>query len=235
MGFLSVATRTPTRRASGSIRFRSIGSDIASASAPSRNRPLVLPRAFYERSPKIVARNLLGKLLVRNRQGKRLIGRITEVEAYLGEADPASHAFGGRSAYNSVLFGPAGHLDVYLIYGLHYCVNISCWPDGRAGGVLIRAIEPLEGIDTMAKLRGAPATSSAQHLTGGPGRLCQALGITRAKDYDIDVTEAGASLQVMDDGHPRGPIEVTPRIGLVKAADLKLRFVVAKTTQREPS
>jgi hypothetical protein len=97
MDFLSVAARTPTRRASGPIRFRSIGSDIGSGSAPSRNRPLVLPRAFYERSPKLVARNLLGKLLVRNRQGKRLIGRISEVEAYLGEADPASHAFGGRS------------------------------------------------------------------------------------------------------------------------------------------
>jgi DNA-3-methyladenine glycosylase len=225
-----MAARALTRRSSGPHRLRAIGQGVASA----RVRTL-LPPAFYERSPKIVGRNLLGKLLVRDFKGKLLVGRITEVEAYLGEADPASHAFGGRSAYNSVLFGPAGHLDVYLIYGLHYCMNISCWPDGRAGGVLIRAIEPLEGIDTMVKLRGAPAGSSARHLTGGPGRVCQALGITRVKDHDMDVTVPGAAVQVMDDGYPKFAIDVTPRIGLTKAADLKLRFLVGKKVQKKPS
>jgi DNA-3-methyladenine glycosylase len=161
------------------------------------------------------------------------VGRITEIEAYLGEGDPASHAYGGRSAYNSVLFGPAGHLDVYLIYGLHDCMNISCWPDGRAGGVLIRAIEPLEGIDMMVKLRGAAAGSSARHLTGGPGRVCQVLGITRVKDHDMNVTVPGAAVQVMDDGYPKFAIDVTPRIGLTKAADWKLRFLVGKKVQKK--
>jgi DNA-3-methyladenine glycosylase len=195
-------------------------------------RPRLLQRSFYERSPDVVARDLLGKLLVRRLARKRLIGRITEIEAYLGESDPASHAYGGKSPYNAVLFGPAGRTDVYLIYGLHYCLNFSCLPNGRPGGVLIRALQPLEGIATMAKLRGLPTTSSARQLTGGPGRVCQALNIKRASDHDIDVTLASSSIQVMDDGDPPGKVLVTPRIGISKAVDLPLRFVIESDKRR---
>ncbi len=189
-------------------------------------RRSILPRSFYERSPRIVARALVGKLIVRRLDGQRLIGRITETEAYLGEADPASHAFRGRSLHNEVLFGPAGRTYVYLIYGLHYCLNFSCYPEGRAGGVLIRALEPIEGIGIMAKLRGLPKSSSARQLTGGPGRLSQALGITRSQAENVDVTRASSPIRVMDDGYISGQVVVTARIGLSKAVDLPLRFVV---------
>jgi DNA-3-methyladenine glycosylase len=191
-----------------------------------RARRSILPRSFYERSPEIVARALLGKLIVRRLAGRRLIGRITETEAYLGEADPASHAYRGRSLHNAVLFGPAGRTYVYLIYGLHYCLNFSCHLEGRAGGVLIRALEPIEGIEIMAKLRGLPNSSSARQLTGGPGRLSQAFHITRSRDQDVDVTRLSSPIQVMDDGHGSGKVVVTARIGLSKAVDLPLRFVV---------
>jgi DNA-3-methyladenine glycosylase len=187
--------------------------------------PSIVPRSFYVRSPEVVARHLLGKLLVRRLAGKRLIGRITEVEAYLGQSDPASHAYGGKSPFNAVLYGPPGRTDVYLIYGMHYCFNISCLPDGQPGGVLIRALQPLQGVATMAKLRGLPETSSARQLTGGPGRLCQALNIKRATDHDIDVTKSSSSIQVMNDGYRANQVQVTPRIGLSKAIDLPLRFV----------
>ncbi len=184
------------------------------------------PRAFYERSPEIVARALLGKLIVRRLAGQRLIGRIIETEAYLGEGDPASHAYRGQTSRNAVLYGPAGHTYVYLIYGLHYCLNFSCHPKGRAGGVLIRALEPIEGISAMAKLRGLSKASSVLQLTGGPGRLSQALGITRDRGQNIDLTRPSSSILVVDDGHVAADIAVTARIGLSKAVDLPLRFVV---------
>src|ERR1700735_4847421 len=128
----------------------------------SGSKPSVVPRSFYERSPEIVARALLGKILLVHRNGERLSGRITEAEAYLGLVDPASHAFPGRSKFNDVLFGPPGHSDVFLIYGMYYCFNVSCHPDGVPGGVLIRALDPMEGQGTMAKLRGGALCSSAQ-------------------------------------------------------------------------
>jgi DNA-3-methyladenine glycosylase len=195
-------------------------------------RSKLLVRKFYERSPDEVARALLGKILVHDRQGERLAGRIAEAEAYLGLSDPASHAFTGLSPYNAVLFGPPGYADVYLIYGLHYCLNVSCLPDGKAGGVLIRAVDPMEGMATMARLRGLPEDASAKSLTGGPGRLCQAFGIDRATHHGIDVTRSVSSLQILDDGHRPKRVEVTARIGIRKAADQPLRFlVVDKPTQ----
>lgn len=186
----------------------------------------VLPRAFYARSPEVVARALLGMVLVRHREGERLSGRIVETEAYLGLSDPASHAFTGRSAFNDVLYGAPGRADVYLIYGLHFCMNVSCLPDGEPGGVLLRALLPLEGVATMARLRGVAETASAKVLTGGPGRICQALGITRARHHGMDVTVAGSELQIAEDGYRPAAVEVTPRIGIRKAADLPLRFLV---------
>ncbi len=188
----------------------------------------ILPRAFYNRSPEVVASDLLGKLLVRHFQGQRLSGRISEVEAYLGLDDPASHAFTGKTARNTVLFGPPGVAYVYMIYGMHYCLNVSCLPDGVAGGVLFRAVIPVEGVQTMAQLRGLSPTASPKQLTGGPGRLCQALGITRATHHNLDVTSPRSLIQVFEDGHHPAAIDVTPRIGIRKAADLPLRFVVAK-------
>lgn len=192
-------------------------------------KPILLPRAFYEREPQIVARESLGKVLLHRWRNQRITGRILEIEAYLGVDDPASHAYRGKSPFNAVLFGPAGYTDVYLIYGLHYCINVSCLPDGQAGGVLIRALDPLEGIDTMAKLRGLPVSASAQALTGGPGRLCQALGITR-KDHEIDVTRASSVVQILDDGYRPDDIRVTKRVGIRKAVDLPLRFLAVSKT-----
>src|SRR5215475_15585067 len=111
-----------------------------------------LPRGFYDRDPRRVARDLLGKLLLRRHGRKLLAGRVVEVEAYLGD-DPAAHSFAGRTARNAVLWGPPGISYVYFIYGNHYCFNVSCLPDGQAGGVLFRALEPLAGIEDMALAR----------------------------------------------------------------------------------
>jgi DNA-3-methyladenine glycosylase len=188
--------------------------------------PTLLPRDFYARSPEVVASSLLGKLLTHHRKGRQLTGRITEVEAYLGLTDPASHAFIGRTARNSVLFGPPGIAYVYFIYGMHYCLNVSCLPDGEPGGVLFRALAPLEGLATMARLRGLPKDARPQLLTGGPGRLCEALGISREAQNGIDVTIPHSPLQILDDGHNPGAIDITPRIGIRKAADRPLRFLV---------
>jgi DNA-3-methyladenine glycosylase len=185
----------------------------------------IVPRSFYNRSPELVAPDLLGKLLVRTFQRERLIGRITEVEAYLGEADPASHTFIGETKRNSVLFGPPGCAYVYFVYGMYYCLNASCLPVGQPGGVLFRALEPVEGIPTMARLRGLPATAKPKLLTGGPGRLCQALDITRTEHNGVDLASATSPLRIGDDGFTPTRIEATPRIGIRKAQDRPLRFV----------
>jgi len=116
----------------------------------------VLSRAEYLDAPDAVAKRLLGSLLVRRFEGKRLAGRIVEVEAYFGLDDPAAHAFAGKTERNAVLFGPPGFAYVYFIYGMHFCLNISCEPQGKAGSLLLRALEPVEGLSTMARLRGLP-------------------------------------------------------------------------------
>ena len=190
-----------------------------------------LERAFFDRSPELVARELLGKVLRHKYKGAWLSGRILEVEAYLGFDDPASHAFLGQTERNRVLFGPPGVAYVYLIYGMYYCLNASCLPAGDPGGVLFRAIEPLEGVKTMAKLRGVPETSRASRISGGPGRLCQALGIARELHNGVDMTRRDSTLHVLDDGYNVSRIDVTPRIGLQKAADLPLRFLIASAHQ----
>ncbi|ADV84488.1 DNA-3-methyladenine glycosylase [Terriglobus saanensis] len=186
-----------------------------------------LQRTFYERHPSVVAPELLGKLVVRRYRRCPLVGRITEVEAYLGLEDQASHASRAKSAFNAVLFGPAGYTDVYLIYGLHHCLNISCHPAGQSGGVLIRALQPIVGVSTMAKLRKLPANAPSQRISGGPGRVCQALGITRANVHGLDVTSHSSAIQIVDDGWNPPGIRVTKRIGIRKSVDLPLRFLVA--------
>jgi DNA-3-methyladenine glycosylase len=189
-------------------------------------RTAILPRSFYLHPPDEVSRNLLGKLVTHKFEGERLTGRIVELEAYFGMDDPASHSFIGKTARNAVLFGPPGIAYVYFIYGMYYCLNVSCEPEGQAGGILIRALEPVEGLETMARLRKLPANAKPRLLTSGPGRLCQALGITRATHNGIDVTSRKSELQFEDDGYRPKKIVATPRIGISKAVDLPLRFVI---------
>lgn len=171
----------------------------------------------------MVARGLLGKLLARRLDGEWLTGRIVETEAYFGQDDPAAHAYAGKTERNAVLFGPPGHAYVYFIYGMHWCLNVSCEPDGQPGGVLFRGIEPLTGLETMARLRG---TANRKLLASGPGRLCQAMGITRAGQNGADVTDRDSDLQIWDDGYEPGRVRVTPRIGISKAVERPHRYLL---------
>ena len=188
--------------------------------------PKLLPRRFYLDSPDIVARGLLGKLVTRRLGDEKLTGRIVEIEAYLGLDDPAAHSYAGKTARNAVLFGPPGFAYVYFIYGMYYCLNFSCQPEGHGAGVLIRALEPVAGLDTMARLRKLPPYSNPRLLTSGPGRLCQALDITRAAHNGLDVTSRTSPLQVIDDGYEPELIRSTPRIGISKAVEHPLRFII---------
>jgi len=213
----------------------------------------LLKRAFFESPVERVAPRLLGKILARRTRSGWLAGRIVEVEAYLGPhhetADPAAHSHRGPTPRNQVLFGPAGHAYVYSIYGLYYCMNVSCEKEGQAGSVLLRALEPLVGLDQMARNRGLidlppfPQTARkgwgndetasklardrwARELTGGPSRLCQALGLTRAAHNGLDLLDPDSPLQVRDDGVRVRRVLVTRRIGIRHAAELPLRFAV---------
>jgi DNA-3-methyladenine glycosylase len=190
----------------------------------------LLPRGFFEASPRQVAPRLLGKLLVHRTAAGLLAGRIVEVEAYLGPQnhppDPAAHAHRGPTPRNSVLFGPAGHAYVYSIYGRYFCMNISCEAEGRAGCVLLRALEPVAGAGQMAANRGLPSGAPARQLTSGPSRLCQALGLTRAAHNGLDLTRAASLLQVRDDGCATPEVLVTVRIGIKEAVDWPLRFAL---------
>lgn len=202
---------------------------MATLTIPAERLHTALPREFYDRDPRRVCRELLGKVLVRNGLRKYLAARIVEVEAYLGKGDGASHSFAGRTARNAVLFGPPGHAYVYFIYGNHYCLNVSCLPDGVAGGILFRAAEPLAGIEAMAKARGLVLNGGRdlRNLTSGPGRLAEAFEITRERDNEKDLTSADSDLFVADDGYRVGKVLTTPRIGITKAAERPWRYVIA--------
>jgi DNA-3-methyladenine glycosylase len=191
-----------------------------------------LKREFFARDPRRVARELLGKVLVRQQENLRLTGRIVEVEAYLGANDLAAHAAVGRTLRNAVLFGPAGHAYVYFIYGNHYCLNVSCEPDGQAGSVLFRALEPLTGIEQMSRARGIVVrnASDLRSLTSGPGRLAQAFGITRTRDNETDLTRPDSSLWIGSDTFSPGPITLTARIGIAKSTERKLRYLLQGNT-----
>ncbi len=190
-----------------------------------------LDRTFFARSPRRVARELLGKVLVRTGDdGKpRMTARIVEVEAYLGEQDPASHAYPGPTSRNAVMFGPAGFAYVYFIYGNHYCLNVSCEQEGRAGAVLFRALEPLTGIEEMAQARGITISHPRDliKLTSGPGRLGEAFRVTRSRDNGCDLTSPASGLWIGTDGFRAPTIRVTPRIGITKAAEKRLRYFIA--------
>ena len=189
-----------------------------------RSIPLILPPAFYERDTVTVAKDLLGCLLAHREEARTTMGWIVEVEAYL-RGDPAAHSFRGRTKRNSVMFGPPGHAYLYLIYGLHTCINVVTQLEGTGEAVLIRALEPAIGIELMEERRG---TDDPLALASGPGKLTQALGIT----MDLNGTSlSGDHLQVLSPitlpGRPEGAageIVQTTRVGITKAADRPLRF-----------
>ena len=183
---------------------------------PGSNRSPV-PREFFARMPEEVAPELLGKLLVRA-DGR--VARLVEVEAY-GQHDPAAHTFRGKSPRNQSMFGPPGHLYVYFSYGVHWCANLVCGPEDFGAGVLLRAAEPIDGIERMRQARGRDLLKD---LCSGPGRLAQAFGIDRALDGS-DVTGAGV-ISLLDDGTHPGTIVACPRVGISKNAHAPLRFVV---------
>lgn len=191
----------------------------------------LLPRAFFEASPEEVAPQLLGKVLAHRTAAGVLAGRIVEVEAYLGPhndpPDPAAHAYRGPTPRNSVLFGPAGHAYVYAIYGRYFCANITCESEERAGCVLLRALEPLTGVEQMARNRGLVPGVKSRLLTSGPSRLCQAMGLSRTAHNEMDVVDRASPLQVRDDGYAVGEVLVTARIGIHEAVDWPLRFALA--------
>jgi DNA-3-methyladenine glycosylase len=170
-----------------------------------------LPREFYLRPTLTVARELLGQRVVRVLDGRRLAGCIVEVEAYLGETDQASHARPGRTRRNAPMYGPPGHAYVYLIYGLHHCLNAVTEPEGFPGAVLIRALEPLEGIEEMRVRRGGRPDTQ---LTSGPARLCQALDIDRRFD-GADLCARDALLFLEEDAPvPDEAVATGPRVGV---------------------
>jgi len=188
----------------------------------SSRRAATLPVAFFDRDVSVVARELLGALVVSEIGGERTSGRIVETEAYLGREDPASHGYRNRrNERNAALFGPPGTWYVYLSYGMHWCSNLVCGPEGTAGAVLLRALEPVEGLEVMRRRRGGV---DDRHLCSGPGKLCQALGITRALDGSL--MPHSDALVCPAAGAPRPSIVTTPRIGITKAADWPLRFCV---------
>jgi DNA-3-methyladenine glycosylase len=185
-------------------------------------------RAWFEVPPEQVAPRLLGKVLAHFSAAGVLAGRIVEVEAYLGPhnqpPDPAAHSYRGPTPRNSILFGPAGHAYVYAIYGRYFCMNISCEADGRAGCVLVRALEPLAGMEAMAANRGLEQGARPRELASGPSRLCMAMGLTRAIHNGLDLLDSDSPLQVRDDGFRVAEVLATPRIGIHEAVDWPLRF-----------
>lgn len=192
--------------------------------------PCPLSRAFFARDPRRVARQLLGKILIRQSDHLQLTARIVEVEAYLGADDPAAHSAAGRTLRNAVIFGPPGHAYVYFIYGNHYCLNVSCEPEGQAGCVLFRALEPISGMEAMALARKVELDGPRDFpkLTSGPGRLCEAFGITRPRDNGVDLTSPTTGLWIGDDGYRPRSIAQAPRIGITKAAEMPLRYFLPK-------
>ena len=182
----------------------------------------ILPRSFFHRDAREVGPALLNKVLAGS-DGRA--GRIVEVEAYVGAIDPAAHTFRGKTPRNAVMFGPPGHMYVYFTYGMHWCANVVCGDVGEGNGVLIRALEPISGIERMRKAR--PRVKRDRELCSGPARLAQAMGIT-GEQNGIDLVRAREGYTVLDDGTP-GP-EHTPgsaRIGIREGTDLLWRWLVA--------
>ncbi len=183
-----------------------------------------LPTSFYLQDTREAAKKLLGQILVRTLPGgERLSGVIVETEAYLKD-DPACHAYKGQTPRNAMMFGPPGHAYVYFTYGLHMMLNLVCAPEGTAEAVLIRALEPVDGVDLMRMNRGGIAET--KQLTNGPGKLAQALALTRLDHNGLDITTRGSELYILP--HPAAPFETveTTRIGISQGVDLPWRYYV---------
>lgn len=182
----------------------------------------VLPRSFFHRDAREVGPQLLNKLLA-CADGRA--GRIVEVEAYVGAIDPAAHTFRGKTRRNAVMFGPPGHMYVYFTYGMHWCCNAVCGDEDEGSGVLIRALEPVAGLELMRAAR--PRVRKDRELCSGPARLTQAMGIT-GEQNGIDLVGARDGYTILDDGMP--PPEHVPgsaRIGIREGTDLLWRWLVA--------
>lgn len=183
-----------------------------------------LPRSFYLRPTITVAQDLLGKYIIRKLGRQRLIGKIVETEAY-GERDPASHSYRGKTKRNEVMFWEGGHLYVYFTYGMHFCANVVTGPEGRGEAVLIRAVEPIDGIEAMVKKRTTPLLTT---LTDGPAKFCQAFGIGR-KENGIDLL--GDEIYITNGERiPRSRIGKSIRIGITNGKEKKWRFFVSGNT-----
>jgi DNA-3-methyladenine glycosylase len=185
---------------------------------------LILPRSFYDRPTLAVARDLIGKVLVHETRAGRASGAIVEVEAYIGEADPACHAAPGPTARNAPLYGPPGVAYVYLNYGIHYLVNAVTEGEGAPAAVLIRALEPRDGVRLMRRRRSTTAKRSADlaedDLCRGPGNLTRALGITLRQNRS-DLTSSG--LRIEDRGEGARAVEWSRRIGITVGVEPEWR------------
>jgi DNA-3-methyladenine glycosylase len=181
-----------------------------------------LPAGFYARDTTVVARGLLGEVLECTVRGTRCRGRIVETEAYTGEEDPACHAAAGRTARTEVLYGPPGRAYVYFIYGMHWCVNAVTRAAGLPSAVLIRAVEPLEGLGAMRRRRHHPRD---RDLTNGPGKLCAAFGITGPRHHGASLIASPLRIYA-GDAVPDADVAITPRIGIARAAEEPFRWIV---------
>lgn len=177
-----------------------------------------LSRRFYARDPVLVAPDLLGRTLYRQTREGLLSGRIVEVEAYKGSDDPGSHGFRRMTPRNVVMFGPPGHLYVYFTYGMHFCSNVVTGSDGTASAVLLRAVEPLDGREIMARHRG---TAEPRLLARGPGRLCQAFELGRSEN-GADLTDGDIWIGVTR--RMNGPVKTSIRIGMANQINRPWRF-----------
>jgi DNA-3-methyladenine glycosylase len=183
-----------------------------------------LPRPFYLRPTLTVARDLLGTYLVRTLGGRSLIGKIVEVEAYLGERDPASHAYRGRTRRNDVMFWIGGHLYVYFTYGMHFCANVVTGRENVGEAVLLRALEPISGIDEMARRRKRPA-EPLHNLCNGPAKLAEALALAR-EENGADLCGDSIWLGKPEGSHLRPPIGRSSRVGIRVGREHRWRFYI---------
>jgi DNA-3-methyladenine glycosylase len=199
---------------------------VTNGAAPSARRPWqgeALPRSFYQRDTEIVARDLLGAILLSRIGGATTAGRIVETEAYVGEHDLACHAAAGLTARTAPLYGEPGLAYVYFIYGVHWCFNAVTRPVNQPSAVLVRALEPIEGLAVMRRRRVAARRDF--DLTNGPGKLCQALGVT-GQQNGHPLQEP--PLQILaGDTVPDSEVSITPRIGITRSVDWPLRWVIA--------
>lgn len=196
--------------------------NIQDAASTAKSRCHILAKKSYAKATTVVARNILGSILVSTIGSITTAGRIVEVEAYLGSGDPSAHSYNGPTPRTAIQWGSPGHAYVYLIYGMYHCLNFVTEPVGTPGCVLIRALEPLVGLECMFERRNRPRLK--KETCNGPGKLTQALGIDRSHNG----TDLSSNPLFVSRGEPvsDSQVRVSPRIGIVEATDMPLRFFV---------